>query len=99
MPRQSAHMQPIASDDWGGPASGLLTVSALRWFDVRAFLPLVELPSKADESQLPGANGLGASDPPSPLLLLVYAVPPRAGQELDLVVRGFLRRTPFESIL
>ena len=58
-------------------------------------LPLDGLLSWADVLHLPDATGFKAPGSRlSALLLSVKAVPRRARQELDLVVRGYLRRTP-----
>ncbi|KAH3881500.1 hypothetical protein DPMN_005426 [Dreissena polymorpha] len=76
-----------------------------RRFEVRVVLLLDGLSSKTSELHLPEACGYGATDPPLPLLLSVVAVLPgyrqatRAGQELDLVDRGYVLRPPLRSIL
>ena len=65
-------------------------------FIFRVFLLLDGLQTNANEVHLPGESGFKAPEArPTPLLLVRQRTsPPREGQELDLIVRGYLSRTP-----
>ena len=65
------------------PFPGLGIAARQRRFEIRVFLPLDELPSKADKVHLPEAAGFKAPVIRPCPLLLVKTVSPREGQELD----------------
>ena len=59
---------------------------------------MYELPPKVHEPHLPKQLVLRHQRPPLPLLLSVEIAPPQEGHQLNLAVRGYLRRTLWEHL-
>ena len=79
----SRRIRSVAHTDFLEPFPGL-GIAARQWmFEIRVFLTLDELPSKADKVHLPEATDFKAPVIRPCPLLLAKTVPPREGQELD----------------